>query len=279
MTDVEYNLNKGISGSTISTSTEYIKVIEKNPQEENNIKASMQNSDSTINSNVQANVVEDTQTENNKKASISSDSTTNSKIEANVVEAEETQVEDDESTQIVSSEEMTKADYEKEVAAATKKLEAKAEGVTNSKISASRSTTSDSDSYNTSYKKVTTSVVKLSNGKYRVKNDVTWNIMPKNRDFDVIGVGVQPQWAGNKGSEYGKQTWKEYDYGTRKTKTGYSQYSTTRNPSYWNIDGNGFGVKMNLKNDNKVAKTGVGWVGTEVRNLNLYMYYTVGKDS
>jgi len=193
------------------------------------------------------------------------------------VEAEETQVEDDESTQIVSSEEMTKADYEKEVAAATKKLEAKAEGVTNSKISASRSTTSDSDSYNTSYKKVTTSVVKLSNGKYRVKNDVTWSIMPKNRDFDVIGVGVQPQWAGNKGSEYGKQTWKEYDYGTRKTKTGYSQYSTTRNPSYWNIDGNGFGVKMNLKNDNKVAKTGVGWVGTEVRNLNLYMYYTVGK--
>lgn len=73
MTDVEYNLNKGISGSTISTSTEYIKVIEKNPQEENNVKASMQNSDSTINSNVQANVVEDTQTENNKKASISSD--------------------------------------------------------------------------------------------------------------------------------------------------------------------------------------------------------------
>jgi hypothetical protein len=169
-------------------------------------------------------------------------------------------------TEVVSTQEMTKEDFDKEVAAAKQKR--------NNPTTFSASAT---DTYSTSYKYTTTSVTKLTTSTYRVKNDVHWVLMPKNRDFDVIGVAVKSQWAGNKGTEYGKQTWELYSYDNRTTTTGSSTYSTSKDASYWNIDGDGFGVKMNLKNDDKALVSGVGYIGTEVRDLDLYMYYTVGK--
>lgn len=170
-------------------------------------------------------------------------------------------------TEVVATQEMTKEDFDKEVAAAKQKMD-----------TPPQNSTFATDSHSTSYKVETTSVVKLSgSSNYRVKNDIEWVIMPKNRDYDVIGVALKSQWSGNKGSEYGKQTWGLYDFDTKKTTTGSSTYSTSKDASYWDIAGDGFGVKMNLKNDDKVVVPGVGYVGYEVRSLNLYMYYTVGK--
>lgn len=131
-------------------------------------------------------------------------------------------------------------------------------------------------SYSTSYKRVTTTIISLgSHPKYRVKNQVYWKVMPKNRDFDLIGVAIDKPWAGNKGTEYGKQTWYMYKHRDGSTTTGSATYSTTRNASYWDINGSGYAVKMNLKNDEQTLISGQGYIGYYVKATDMVMYYDV----
>ncbi|WP_062352684.1 hypothetical protein [Bacillus kwashiorkori] len=172
----------------------------------------------------------------------------------------------EQNTEVIGSIEMTKEDFEKEVRLAKEKL-------AETNIISPFAT----DSYTTSYKTVTTSVNKLSNSTFRVKNNCNWSIMPKNRSYDVIGVALNHNWAGNKGSEYGKQTWKLHDLYDNTFSTGSAVYSTSKDASYWNLGMEGFSVKMNLKNDDYAIVAGLGYIGYKVSSLDLYMYYSVGK--
>ncbi|MGE6260850.1 hypothetical protein ACQKCU_23740 [Heyndrickxia sporothermodurans] len=230
MDSKEYSLNEGLSGKVISKSTEYIKVVERVVQSDENIQSPASKS-------------------------------------SNLQESEQVEP----TTEVVEVQEMTKEDFEREVAIAKKKEEGKNNSPEFSPLA------SDSDFSQTSYKTMTTSVVDYGFGEYRVKNDVHWFVTPKNRDFDVIGVAVKPQWAGNKNTEYGRQTWKLYNFQTKKTTTGKAEYYLGKNRSYWDIDGDGFSVKMNLKDDDKILLPGSGYQGYEVRDLDLYMYYNVSK--
>lgn len=166
---------------------------------------------------------------------------------------------------VIKEQKMSKAAYLKEVKAAKKKVDQKKMSI------------QVSDSTSTSYKTVTTSAIKLSSRKLRVKNRVVWNLMPSNRDVDVIGVAINDNFARNKSSAYGKQSWNIYDYDARKYKKGSATYSPSKKASLWDIGDQGFGVKMNLKNNDKIVLPGTGYIGTEVRESSLYMYYNVGK--
>lgn len=131
------------------------------------------------------------------------------------------------------------------------------------------------DDYSTSYKVITTTIVSLGSKKYRVKNNVFWKVMPSNRDFDLIGVAVGNNWAGNKGTEYAKQTWNMYNYNNGSVTSDFATYSTSQNASYWDLRGEGYAVKMNLKDDDWIALPGAGLMGYSVSTTDMYMYYTV----
>lgn len=118
----------------------------------------------------------------------------------------------------------------------------------------------------TSYKSMTTSSVKLSNGKYRVKVAVDWKYrMPKNRLTDVIGVGINNALWEPVGGEYGKQNWTIFNKKTGKITNGSTIYNSTSNK--WKYGYDMFAVKMNLKDDPSSSEI--------VTNINMYMYYTV----
>lgn len=119
-----------------------------------------------------------------------------------------------------------------------------------------------SNTERTSYKSMTTSAVKLSNGKYRVKVEVDWKYrMPKNRLTDVIGVGINNATWEPVGGEYGKQNWTIFNTKTGKITKGSATYNSTSNK--WVYGKDMYAVKMNLKNDPSSHEY--------VTNINMYM--------
>lgn len=117
----------------------------------------------------------------------------------------------------------------------------------------------------TSYKRMTTSAVKLSTGKYRVKAQVEWTKMPKNRDKDVLGVGVNGAVWDPNGGEYGVQNWQTYNRVTNKRANGSATYKSSSNN--WEYGADTYALTMNLKDDPTA--------NNYVTNLMLTMYYSV----
>lgn len=65
-----------------------------------------------------------------------------------------------------------------------------------------------SDFLTTSYKKMTTTITKLSSKESRLKNSVVWSKLPSQTYVDVIGIGINSSfWAPNPGTQYGQQNW------------------------------------------------------------------------
>lgn len=132
---------------------------------------------------------------------------------------------------------------------------------------------SDKDVKTTAYKKMTLTLVKLSNSTYRAKVHTVWNKLPKNRDYDVMGIAHTGNVSHNKNSHYAKMRWKLYDYRAREVKTKEATYKS--NSSKWSVGATGTGVKMNLPNDDKVVTVGGGIIGYDIHYIAMYEYFTV----
>lgn len=131
---------------------------------------------------------------------------------------------------------------------------------------------SSSDTGYTSYKTMTTSIIELSNGRYRVRNHVNWDVIPKTRSHDVIGAAINSSFFRPRnvsGTYYGKQFWTLTNTTWGKAYYGNATYNSSS--SKWNKGGEGYGLKMNLKNDTHSAE--------KVTDLYMYMYYEVEKAS
>ncbi|GKU82581.1 hypothetical protein [Niallia sp. NCCP-28] len=121
----------------------------------------------------------------------------------------------------------------------------------------------------TSYKKLTTSISKLSTNKYRITNNMTWKKLPSTREYDVTGIGINSTyWAPVPDSQYGKQTWTKYShmYGTE---SGNATYNTSS--ANYKKGAGGYSLKMNLPNDS----IGGGAAHKTVKTMSNYMYYSV----
>ncbi|MBD1383428.1 hypothetical protein [Metabacillus arenae] len=126
-----------------------------------------------------------------------------------------------------------------------------------------------SNSSSTSYKKMTTSITKLSTNNYRLKNSVTWSKMPYTRHVDVSGIGInQTYWAPTPNTQYGKQNWKTWSY-CNGTQSGSATYTTSSGA--WKKGAGGYALKMNLPNN----ETSGGCAADKVNTLSGYMYYSV----
>jgi hypothetical protein len=123
---------------------------------------------------------------------------------------------------------------------------------------------------NTSYKRMTTTITKLTTKTYRLKNSVTWDKMPSNRKVDVTGVGVDTYWGPLAGTQYGKQNWTTYSI-CNGTQSGSATYTTSSNK--WNPGTGGYSLKINLPDND----FGGGCASDTVKTLSSYMYFTVSE--
>lgn len=98
--------------------------------------------------------------------------------------------------------------------------------------------------YETSYKKLTTSITLLSNGRYRMRNDLHWKIMPSNRSYDISGIGLNSATAEPvSGTHYAKQTYTTKDSCTLVVSQTQEFYNSV---SYWQRGASGYGVNFLL---------------------------------
>lgn len=217
----EYDLNKGLHGTEISSNTRYYKVIEKSDL----MPTTYSNTLSTI-------------------------KPTSTAVSDYVIE-------------------LSQDEYQKEVTAAKQQSDSSDTG--------KFSPMNNPDSNSTSYKKMTTQIISLGSREYRIRNSVTWNVLPKTRSYDVIGTAINSsQFRPMPGTQYGKQYWTLKDVYSGDYSNVSSTYSSSS--SYWSKTAAGYGTKMNLKNDN-VVYTGFGGgareTGTRVTDLSMYAYYSV----
>lgn len=137
------------------------------------------------------------------------------------------------------------------------------------KQSSGQFSTFSSDSTSTSYKKMTTTITKLSTNNYRLKNSVSWSKLPSTRHVDVSGVGInQTYWGPTPGTQYGKQNWKTWSYCNGYQ---YGSATYTSGSSKWQKGAGGYALRMNLPDD----ETTGGCAADRVETLSSYMYYSV----
>ena len=150
------------------------------------------------------------------------------------------------------------------------------------------------DIHETTYKKITTSIIHLSNGRYRLKNDLHWKIMPSNRSYDISAIGVNNAVVEPvSGSHYAKQTYTKRDTCTLTNSQTQEFYN---NVSYWKRGSTGYGVNFLLPNDSTATyswsifegtsypcadgnnrPSGTIWVTVPVIEIDSYMYFEVTK--
>ncbi|MFF3025564.1 hypothetical protein ACFVRR_23455 [Gottfriedia sp. NPDC057948] len=127
-----------------------------------------------------------------------------------------------------------------------------------------------SDFSTTSYKKMTTTITKLSSKEYRLKNSVVWSKLPSQTYVDVIGIGINSSyWAPNPGTQYGQQNWTTYPTIGNPSKSKSAEY--TKDSNKWKKGAGGYALKINLP-DNKAK----GIDSEYLKTLSSYMYYSVG---
>ncbi|WP_226530888.1 hypothetical protein [Metabacillus niabensis] len=129
------------------------------------------------------------------------------------------------------------------------------------------STMASSDTASTSYRRLTTSIQRLSSG-IRLYNKFIWDIMPSTRSYDVLSTSIDSTFSPKSGSQYGQQLWSYTNPNTGGFYGGSSSYSSSS--SLWSKQGAGYGVKMNLKDNASNLR---------VTELEGYMYYTIVKNS
>ena len=149
--------------------------------------------------------------------------------------------------------------------------------------------------HETSYKKLTTSIIHLSNGRYRLKNDLYWKTIPSNRSYDISAIGINNSVAEPvSGSHYAKQTYTTQD--SCKLTVSYTK-EFYNGISSWQRGASGYGVNFLLPSniivdypwdeflgtyypcvtgsDNRTR--GVVHATVSVIALESYMYFEVAK--
>lgn len=124
-------------------------------------------------------------------------------------------------------------------------------------------TLSSSATTTTSYKRMTTTISKISNNNYKVTNSVSWTKMPLHRKHDVIGVGLNAATSPTPGTEYAIQRWSTMSGGT----TGQAVY--TKNSNKWDRSQD-YGLYFKLKSDTATTS----WA-----RVTMYMEYNVAPNN
>lgn len=126
------------------------------------------------------------------------------------------------------------------------------------------------DGSSTSYKRMVTTIVKLSTNEFRVKNAVNWSTMPFWRYIDISAVGINSaHYYPQVNSQYGAQSWVTKNaFGTQKSHSA----TYTSNSDKWNKKEGGYGLRMNLPNNDQEYSA-------NVTTLSSYMYYTAYKEN
>ena len=150
------------------------------------------------------------------------------------------------------------------------------------------------DIVETTYKKITTTITYLSNGRYRFRNDLVWKIMPSNRSYDVFAIGTNSAVSEPvNGTEYAKTSYTVKDSCVLSS----TSYSNTHS-SNWKKLATGYGVSFKIPSNSTKTYTWNGLQGTtypckdnptfpplygsktatlDVTSLSSYMYYEVAK--
>lgn len=138
----------------------------------------------------------------------------------------------------------------------------------NSKISITFDESSDETK--TSYRRLTTTVTKFTTApnSYRVHSSFIWDMMPKTRSYDVLSTTIDPTFTPISGSNYAQQIY----YSIHPISGGVEKHSIAYNSSSptWSKQSLGYGVRMNLKNDEANLK---------VILLEGYAYYKIERSS
>lgn len=106
----------------------------------------------------------------------------------------------------------------------------------------------------TEYKQMTTTISKLSNGKFRVKNTLVWKKIPKVRSYDIIGIGHLSNVKKSSDIKY-KIT-----------------YCVSNDCSSDSTNGNIFSSATGSTVTFKVPNS-------NITTLEIYMYYEIGKNT
>lgn len=126
----------------------------------------------------------------------------------------------------------------------------------------------------TSYKTVTTTISTItSKTKYRVKNSITWHIMPANRKIDVIGTAINSAfWSPDPGSQGGQQAWTN-GYNCNEPDTTHSiTYST--GSSAWKKEASGYALLIDLPNE---VSSSYPCNVKKVKKMSAFSYYNASK--
>jgi len=124
------------------------------------------------------------------------------------------------------------------------------------------------DTTSTSYRRLTTTITRLSTSTIRLHSKFVWDIMPETRSYDVLSTSIDSTFTPVSGSNYGQQLWSYTHpvyggfYGDNAT---YSSSSTA-----WSKQSAGYGVKMNLKDDE---------TNMRIVELEGYAYFNITRSS
>ncbi|EGQ19128.1 hypothetical protein HMPREF9372_3759 [Sporosarcina newyorkensis 2681] len=126
----------------------------------------------------------------------------------------------------------------------------------------------------TSYKTITTTISTITSKKtYRVKNSITWHIMPANRKIDVIGTAINSAfWAPDPGTQGGQQAWTK-GYNCNKSDTTHSTtYSTSS--AGWKKDSSGYALLIDLPDS---VSSSYPCNVEKVKKMSAFSYYNASK--
>lgn len=127
--------------------------------------------------------------------------------------------------------------------------------------------------HKTSYKTMTTTIVKLSTNNFRVKTNVTWHKAPSNKKIDLIATAIKSaHWSPVINSQYGKQNWTVRNRCPVNTTSHSSTYNASSNK--WRKGASGYGLLIDLPNNYNSSN---GCNIKEVSTLSSYAYYTANK--
>lgn len=126
-----------------------------------------------------------------------------------------------------------------------------------------------SDESHTSYRRLTTDIIEWLQGSKRVSQHFVWDIIPKTRDIDVLSISIENYFTPISNSQYAQQLY-SYSY-TKPTLSGLygSNFEYKSSSGNWKKSQAGYGVKMNLKNDEPENK------GMKVVELEGLMEYRI----
>lgn len=126
------------------------------------------------------------------------------------------------------------------------------------------------DTTSTSYRTLTTSIVELTNKKYRLKSEFKWDIMPKTRKVDTLSTSIDNYFTPIAQSEFGQQLWSYWNPSNPNAGFKYDSVSYSRGSSKYTRQSAGYGLQMDLKDDD---------TGYKLFELSGYMYYDIEKSS